>query len=221
MTRAGDPVSLTGRSSTVGDSLDRLGEVLLAHDYLNQRGGAERVVLAISGMWPGATIYTSLYRRESTFEGFAEREVRTSPLDRLPFDRHSAHAWYRQQPARADRRASARQRAYRSRPRLADDLSRGAIGTLLIGILAFVVIGRSWAMTEHYWHGSNRRCSRGQRVPRRAACDARSDDSAGTGAGPSPCACRLARGGCCWRRPDCPLRLNAVRNATLLAGRCP
>jgi glycosyltransferase involved in cell wall biosynthesis len=65
----------------------RTANVALVHDYLNQRGGAERVVLELSKMWPEAPIYTSLYRPESTFSGFQGREVRASPLDRLPVDR--------------------------------------------------------------------------------------------------------------------------------------
>lgn len=61
--------------------------VAIVHDYLNQRGGAERVVLEMSRIWPQASIYTSLYRPESTFPEFRGRDVRTSPLDRLPVDR--------------------------------------------------------------------------------------------------------------------------------------
>ena len=64
-----------------------LGSVSIAHDYLNQRGGAERVVLEFGSIWPEAPIYTSLYRPESTFPEFARRDVRTSFLDRLPVDR--------------------------------------------------------------------------------------------------------------------------------------
>jgi glycosyltransferase involved in cell wall biosynthesis len=64
-----------------------LGSVAIVHDYLNQPGGAERVVLAMAGIWPDAPIYTSLYRAESTFPGFDAADVRTSPLDRLPVDR--------------------------------------------------------------------------------------------------------------------------------------
>lgn len=71
----------TGSSSV--SSLD----VAIVHDYLNQRGGAERVVLELSDMWPTAPIYTSLYRPESTFSGFRGRDVRTTVLDRLPVDR--------------------------------------------------------------------------------------------------------------------------------------
>ncbi|HZV73357.1 MAG TPA: glycosyltransferase [Conexibacter sp.] len=63
-----------------------LGSIAIVHDYLNQPGGAERVVLAMAGMWPEAPIYTSLYRVDSTFPGFGAADVRTSPLDLLPVD---------------------------------------------------------------------------------------------------------------------------------------
>ncbi len=62
-------------------------DVALVHDYLNQRGGAERVVLELAAMFPGAPLYTSLYRCESTFPEFGELDVRTTFLDRIPVDR--------------------------------------------------------------------------------------------------------------------------------------
>jgi len=64
-----------------------LGPVAIVHDYLNQRGGAEKVVLEMSNIWPEAPIYTSLYRPDSTFDEFRGRDIRTSFLDRLPVDR--------------------------------------------------------------------------------------------------------------------------------------
>ena len=64
-----------------------LGSVAIVHDYLNQPGGAERVVLAMSRLWPDAPIYTSLYRAGSTFPGFGAADVYTSPLHWLPVDR--------------------------------------------------------------------------------------------------------------------------------------
>jgi glycosyltransferase involved in cell wall biosynthesis len=64
-----------------------LGRVAIVHDYLNQRGGAEKVVLEMAKLWPAAPIYTSLYRPESTFEEFRDLDVRTSFLDRIPVDR--------------------------------------------------------------------------------------------------------------------------------------
>lgn len=62
------------------------GEVVLAHDYLSQRGGAERVVLELAKTYPDAPLYTSLYRPGSTFPEFADIDVRTSFLQRLPVD---------------------------------------------------------------------------------------------------------------------------------------
>ncbi len=62
-------------------------DVALVHDYLNQRGGAERVLLEMSDMWPSAPVYTSLYRPQSTFPEFRQRDIRTTFLDRLPVDR--------------------------------------------------------------------------------------------------------------------------------------
>lgn len=61
--------------------------VAIVHDYLNQRGGAERVVMELANIWPEAPIYTSLYRSESTFPGFKEHDVRATVLDHLPVDR--------------------------------------------------------------------------------------------------------------------------------------
>ncbi len=63
------------------------GEVALVHDYLNQVGGAERVVLEMARLWPRAPVYTSLYRPRSTFAEFSDREIRASFLNRAPVDR--------------------------------------------------------------------------------------------------------------------------------------
>ena len=62
-------------------------DVVLVHDYLNQRGGAERSVLELAAMFPRAPLYTSLYRRESTFPEFSPLDIRTTFLDRIPVDR--------------------------------------------------------------------------------------------------------------------------------------
>lgn len=61
----------------------RTPSVALVHDYLTQRGGAERVVLALTRAFPGAPLYTSLYEPRGTFPAFADVEVRTLPLHRL------------------------------------------------------------------------------------------------------------------------------------------
>ena len=57
--------------------------VAIAHDYLTQRGGAERVVLAMARAFPAAVIHTTLYEPESTYPEFAERTVVTSRLNRV------------------------------------------------------------------------------------------------------------------------------------------
>jgi len=57
-------------------------DVALVHDYLTQRGGAERVVLSLLDTFPGAPVYTSLYDLPGTFAEFAAADVRPSPLDR-------------------------------------------------------------------------------------------------------------------------------------------
>lgn len=72
-----------GRPGAAGGEL---GDVALAHDYLNQRGGAERVVLELAAMFPAAPIYTSLYRPGSTFPEFARYDIRTTALDGIAVD---------------------------------------------------------------------------------------------------------------------------------------
>ena len=57
--------------------------VAIAHDYLTQRGGAERVVLAMARAFPDARIYTTLYDPEGTYPEFAEHDIVTSPLNRI------------------------------------------------------------------------------------------------------------------------------------------
>lgn len=81
-----DRLVLSATARQPPPSFPELGSVALVHDYLNQRGGAERVVLEMAAMWPDAPIYTSLYRPGSTFPEFARSEIRTSPLDWLPVD---------------------------------------------------------------------------------------------------------------------------------------
>jgi glycosyltransferase involved in cell wall biosynthesis len=57
--------------------------IALAHDYLTQRGGAERVVLSLTRAFPGAPLFTSLYDPGATFPEFAAVDVRTLPIDRI------------------------------------------------------------------------------------------------------------------------------------------
>lgn len=57
--------------------------IAIAHDYLTQMGGAERVVLSLAKAFPEAPIYTTLYDPDTTFPEFADLDVRVSALDRL------------------------------------------------------------------------------------------------------------------------------------------
>lgn len=57
--------------------------IAIAHDYLTQRGGAERVVLTMQRAFPEATIYTTLYHPEGTYPEFASANIRTSWLNRF------------------------------------------------------------------------------------------------------------------------------------------
>ena len=58
--------------------------VAIAHDYLTQRGGAERVVLAMHRAFPDATIYTTLYEPDHTYPEFRDARIVTSALNDLP-----------------------------------------------------------------------------------------------------------------------------------------
>jgi len=66
--------------------------VAIAHDYLTQRGGAERVVLAMARAFPDAPIYTTLYEPTSTFDEFAGLDIRTSPGNHIGWIRRHHRA---------------------------------------------------------------------------------------------------------------------------------
>lgn len=57
--------------------------VAIAHDYLTQRGGAEKVVLSMARAFPDAPIHTMLYEPETTFEEFRALDVRVSSINRF------------------------------------------------------------------------------------------------------------------------------------------
>jgi glycosyltransferase involved in cell wall biosynthesis len=58
--------------------------VALVHDYLNQRGGAERVFAHIARAWPDAPIYTALYDERVLGDLFPSDRVRQSYLCAMP-----------------------------------------------------------------------------------------------------------------------------------------
>ncbi len=63
------------------NGLKKKPRVALVHDYLNQYGGAERVLETIAEIFPDAPIYTLFYDKHLTKGYFANRDIRTSFLD--------------------------------------------------------------------------------------------------------------------------------------------
>lgn len=62
-----------------GEEEVHIVNVAIVHDYLTQRGGAERVVLELARAFPEAPIYTSLFEPASTFPEFDSHDVRPMP----------------------------------------------------------------------------------------------------------------------------------------------
>jgi glycosyltransferase involved in cell wall biosynthesis len=63
-------------------------DVAIAHDYVTQRGGAERVVLTMLKAFPSAPLHTSLCNPASSYPEFLQRDLHTSALNRFGLLRH-------------------------------------------------------------------------------------------------------------------------------------
>lgn len=62
---------------------------VIVHDFLNQYGGAEKVLEALHELYPEAPIFTSIFLPQKFPPVFSSMDVRTSFMQRLPFlDRH-------------------------------------------------------------------------------------------------------------------------------------
>lgn len=59
-------------------------KVAIAHDFLTDLGGAERVLEVLTEMFPEAPIYTLLYDKEKMRGRFADKEIHTSFLQKFP-----------------------------------------------------------------------------------------------------------------------------------------
>ncbi|HEM62677.1 MAG TPA: glycosyltransferase family 4 protein, partial [Chloroflexi bacterium] len=59
-------------------------KVAIVHDWLNQLGGAEAVLEALTELYPEAPIYTSIYHPQAMPDRYRNWDIRTSWLDRLP-----------------------------------------------------------------------------------------------------------------------------------------
>jgi glycosyltransferase involved in cell wall biosynthesis len=58
-------------------------KIALVHDYLTQRGGAERVFELLCRYFPNADIFTSLYQPKQTID-LSDRSVKTTILQKIP-----------------------------------------------------------------------------------------------------------------------------------------
>lgn len=59
-------------------------DIVVAHDYLTQRGGAERVALELARRFGARSVVTSVYAPKQTFDGFGSFAVRQSASRILP-----------------------------------------------------------------------------------------------------------------------------------------
>jgi len=60
-------------------------KIAIIHDYLNQFGGAERVVEVLHEIFPEAPIYTSIYLKDRMPKSFESMDIRTSYMQKFPF----------------------------------------------------------------------------------------------------------------------------------------
>ena len=59
-------------------------KLAIVHDFLNQYGGAERVVGYFLQIFPKVPIYTSIYFPEDTFDLFRDEKITTTFMQKIP-----------------------------------------------------------------------------------------------------------------------------------------
>ena len=85
-----DETTLRVNSCTVSNSSSRPAReprIVIVHDYVTQRGGAERVVLDLLRSFPGTRLVTACFEASSTYPRFAAYDIETLWLDRVPMFR--------------------------------------------------------------------------------------------------------------------------------------
>lgn len=92
------PATIEGPHPACGDATldEALGRrMVLAHDFLIQMGGAERVVETMAEAYPAAPIYTSASLEKTLFPAFRSPRVRNSWMQRLPgLSRYHKHFFF-------------------------------------------------------------------------------------------------------------------------------
>ena len=63
-------------------------KITIVHDYLTQKGGAERVLLSMLNAFPNAKVVTLFYEPRWTFPEFQEYKIDVSSLNRITMFRH-------------------------------------------------------------------------------------------------------------------------------------
>lgn len=77
----------------LGLEVERIVRVAIVHDYLNQYGGAERVLEILHELFPDAPVYTSMYAPEQLPSFYRSWNIRTTWLQHLP-GIHRRHQLY-------------------------------------------------------------------------------------------------------------------------------
>ncbi len=67
-------------------------KIALVHDHLISFGGGERVLKVLSDMYPTAPIYTFVYRKNKTYSFFADKNIKKSFINYIPFSA-SKYQW--------------------------------------------------------------------------------------------------------------------------------
>lgn len=64
--------------------MDNNIKIAIAHDYLNQMGGAERVVEVFHKMYPNAPIYTTILDESKLLTGLKKADIKTTWMQKIP-----------------------------------------------------------------------------------------------------------------------------------------
>ena len=84
---------MNSNKANIKNNLPQELKIALVHDFLNQYGGAERVLKALHELFPEAPIYTLLYDPEKMRGEFEKADIRTSFLQKFPRFLRKRHKW--------------------------------------------------------------------------------------------------------------------------------